>query len=332
MSGLLRSGLLLAACCTCAALAHVKPAASTRGRLLASRQPVMLAPTEEAEQDSSAQPDPAAVSSVPPEEPVATESPPPPEELGPYLKIKGKYLNAFGALYGVQSVLILGVIWWLALTLTELICSVTGWDEDRFFHDWVGKTWSRVNMAVGGCAPSEISGLDNIPPSDQPALYVSNHASWFDIPLVAQVIPNTFKFIAAAELQGLPLVGQQLTDGKHVCIDRSSRRGQLKSFKESVAYLKRGISIFAFPEGTRSRDGRMIPFKGGVFSMALKANVPIVPISISGAYETYPSNAILPLKPNSKELKVTVHPPIAVEGKTEEELSQSTRAAIASML
>lgn len=120
----------------------------------------------------------------------------------------------------------------------------------------------------------------------------------------AQIIPNQFKFIAAEELRGLPLVGQQLVDGKHVLIDRSTRRGQLKAFKESVAYLKRGISIFAFPEGTRSRDGKMIPFKGGVFSMALKADVPIVPISISGAFDTYPPSAILPLLPNSANLKV----------------------------
>mmetsp|Transcript_42673 Transcript_42673/g.97885 ORF Transcript_42673/g.97885 Transcript_42673/m.97885 type:complete len:206 (+) Transcript_42673:367-984(+) len=201
-----------------------------------------------------------------------------------------------------------------------------------FFHDWVGKTWSRVNMAVGGCAPSQILGLENVPPTDQPALYVSNHASWFDIPLVAQVIPNNFKFIAAAELQGLPLVGQQLVDGKHVLIDRSTRRGQLKSFKESVAYLKRGISIFAFPEGTRSRDGKLMPFKGGVFSMAVKANVPIVPISISGAFETYPPSAILPLLPNSERLKVTVHPQISVADRTEEEIAELTREAIASAM
>lgn len=259
-------------------------------------------------------------------------SPPLPEELGPYLTIKGKSINLFGALYGVQSVLILGSIWWLALTATEAFCKATGWDEDRSAHDWVGKTWSRVNMAVGGCAPSVVRGLDNIPPKEQPALYVSNHASWFDIPLVAQIIPNSFKFIAAAELRNLPLVGQQLTDGKHVLLDRSSRRGQLASFKESVAYLKRGISIFAFPEGTRSRNGQMMEFKGGVFSMAVKAGVPIVPISISGAYETYPSSAALPLLPNSENLKVVIHPPIAVDGKSEEELSELTRTAISSAL
>ena len=73
-------------------------------------------------------------------------------------------------------------------------------------------------------------------------MYVSNHASWFDIPLVAQAIPNQFKFIAASELQKLPLVGQQLRDGKHVLLDRSTRRGQLKSFKESA---RRCVSVVA---------------------------------------------------------------------------------------
>tara|TARA_B110001452_G_scaffold267217_1_gene276226 strand:- start:1642 stop:2667 length:1026 start_codon:yes stop_codon:yes gene_type:complete len=161
-------------------------------------------------------------------------SPPLPEELGPYLTIKGKSVNPFGALYGVQSVLFLGSLWWLALSLTETVCEATGWDEDREFHDWVGKTWSKVNMAVGGCAPSVVSGQENVPPKGQAALFVSNHASWFDIPLVAQCIPNHFKFMAAEELRNLPLVGQQLRDGKHILIDRTSRRDQLKAFKGSV--------------------------------------------------------------------------------------------------
>ena len=136
-----------------------------------------------------------------------------PEECGPYLTIKGKSINAFGALYGLQSVLLLGPLWWAALTLCEKVCEATGWDEDRVFHDGIGKAWSWLNMAVGGCSPAEVTGKDNLPAPGLPALYVSNHASWFDIPLVAQTIPNSFKFIAADELRDLPLVGQQLTDG-----------------------------------------------------------------------------------------------------------------------
>jgi len=255
-----------------------------------------------------------------------------PEECGPYLTIKGKSINAFGALYGLQSVLLLGPLWWAALTLCEKVCEATGWDEDRVFHDGIGKAWSWLNMAVGGCSPAEVTGKDNLPAPGLPALYVSNHASWFDIPLVAQTIPNSFKFIAADELRDLPLVGQQLTDGKHVLIDRSSRRGQLKSFKESVGYLKKGVGIFAFPEGTRSRNGRLMPFKGGVFSMAMKAGVPIVPISVVGTFETYPPAAALPILPNGENLRVHIHPQVHLEDRTEAELEQLTRDAILSAL
>ena len=163
---------------------------------------------------------------------------------------------------------------------------------------------------------------------------VSNHASWFDIPLVAQILlSQNFKFIAADELRGLPLVGQQLVDGKHVLIDRSTRRGQLRSYKESVAYLEEGIGIFAFPEGTRSRTGRMMDFKGGVFSMAMKAGVPIVPISLVGTFDTYPPSAVLPLLPNGDKLSVHIHPPLHTDqGLSEAELEERTRKVILSRL
>ena len=172
--------------------------------------------------------------------------------------------------------------------------------------------------------------------------------------LPLQAIPNTYKFVAADELRAVPIVSQQLIDGKHILIDRSTRKGQLKSFKESVNYLKKGVGVFAFPEGTRSRSGRMMPFKGGVFAMATKAGVPIVPITVCGTYYTYPSQAILPLRPNpvddnwlhaalleqgivpagaaEEALEVHIHPQISSDGRTEAELEELTRAAILSKL
>ena len=128
-------------------------------------------------------------------------------------------------------------------------------------------------------------------------------------------------------------MGQQLVDGKHVLIDRSTRRGQLRSYKESVAYLEEGIGIFAFPEGTRSRTGRMMDFKGGVFSMAMKAGVPIVPISLVGTFDTYPPSAVLPLLPNGDKLSVHIHPPLHTDqGLSEAELEERTRKVILSRL
>ena len=134
-------------------------------------------------------------------------------------------------------------------------------------------------MWVGRCGPKVIDGTEHLPPRGKAALLVSNHNSWFDIPMIAQAVPNPFKYLAAAELKTLPLVGQQLAHGNHVLIDRSTKRGRFRAFKESVAYLQRGVSIMAFPEGTRSHDGTMQPFKGGVFSMALKARRDVAEMS-----------------------------------------------------
>ena len=134
-------------------------------------------------------------------------------------------------------------------------------------------------MWVGRCGPKVIDGTEHLPPRGKAALLVSNHNSWFDIPMIAQAVPNPFKYLAAAELKTLPLVGQQLAHGNHVLIDRSTKRGRFRAFKESVAYLQRGVSIMAFPEGTRSHDGTMQPFKGGVFSMELKARRDVAEMS-----------------------------------------------------
>ena len=108
---------------------------------------------------------------------------------------------------------------------------------------------------------------------------------------------------------------------------------QLRSFKESVDWLTNGVSIMAFPEGTRSRNGKLAKkFKGGVFAMATKTKVPIVPISLVGTFSTFPPEALMPYGPKGNFLEVHFHPPIQTEGRSEGELEELTRAAIASKL
>ena len=88
----------------------------------------------------------------------------------------------------------------------------------------------------------------------------------------------------------------------------------------------------AFPEGRRSDDGRLMDFKGGLFSMAVKSNVPIVPLSISNTHAVMPSNALFPFQAGAGKLHIHVHPPIDVEGKSEAELSELVRTALLSKL
>eukprot|EP00979_Chaetoceros_neogracilis_P005979 scaffold1174_cov281-Chaetoceros_neogracile.AAC.10 len=115
-------------------------------------------------------------------------------------------------------------------------------------------------------------------------------------------------------------------------IDREDRRSQLRTFKEGVSYLTNGVPLMAFPEGKRSSDGRLAEFKGGIFSMANKANVPIVPISISNTHEIMPSNALFPFQKGKGRLHVHVHEPIYAEGRNEKELAELVKEKLLSRM
>jgi 1-acyl-sn-glycerol-3-phosphate acyltransferase len=115
-------------------------------------------------------------------------------------------------------------------------------------------------------------------------------------------------------------------------IDREDRRSQLRTFKEGIAWLKKGVPLMAFPEGKRSKDGRLMEFKGGLFSMAVKTKVPIVPITICNAHAIMPSYGLLPVQRGAGKLHVHVHEAIDTDGKTEAELGELVRAAFLSQL
>jgi len=119
-----------------------------------------------------------------------------------------------------------------------------------------------------------------------------------------------------------------LKQGEHVLIDRIDKRSQLRTFKQAITYLKNGIPIMAFPEGARSPDGRLMPFKGGIFSMAVKAKVPIVPLCLSNTHAVFPRLGFLPVQSGRDKLRVYVHDPIDVEGKSEEEIALEVRRAL----
>lgn len=120
--------------------------------------------------------------------------------------------------------------------------------------------------------------------------------------------------------------------GNHILIDREDRRSQIRTFKEGITWLKNGVPIMAFPEGMRSRDGRLMAFKGGLFSMAVKTKVPIVPITISNTHAVFPANAVFPVQRGGSKLQVHVHSPIDTTDKTEAELEILVREAFLSKL
>ncbi|GFH46995.1 1-acyl-sn-glycerol-3-phosphate acyltransferase [Chaetoceros tenuissimus] len=267
----------------------------------------------------------------------------PRSEIHPIIKLKEgepkeKFVNAHG-LYCILVTIILNPIWAVAMWITDAVCKAfPDLDPNRAFYDNTGKVWSRLWLTVTDSYPTISGDVDRIriPKNEEDSLgaclFVANHSSWLDIPILCTVLDPVFKFIAKGELKSIPCIGQQLVGGNHIMIDREDRRSQLRTFKEGVNYLKSGVPLMAFPEGKRSQDGRLDAFKGGIFSMAVKAGVPIVPISLSNTHAVMPSNALFPFQTGAGKLHVHVHEPIEVEGKSEAELAETVKEKLLSRM
>lgn len=144
--------------------------------------------------------------------------------------------------------------------------------------------WARAAVRAAG-VPVVAHGLENVR-EGEPQIIVSNHVSWFDIFAIAAVLPIPFYFVAKKELERIPLFGTAWKAAGHISIDRSDRQKAIQSLREAGAQVRRDRgSVIIFPEGTRSRSGRLQPFKKGAFTLAVEAGVPIVPTAVTGSYD-----------------------------------------------
>eukprot|EP00887_Chlorella_sp_A99_P003758 scaffold7.g3758.t1 len=175
--------------------------------------------------------------------------------------------------------------------------------------------------------PVEIEGRENLLPPDQPVVYVANHLSFLDIYTLFW-LNRDFKFISKTSNFLIPIIGWSMFLTGHVMINRVDRRSQLECLKQCGELLKRGASVLFFPEGTRSKDGRMYGFKKGAFSVAAKAKVPVVPVTLVGTGNLMPNAREYLLFPG--RVKVVVHPPIAPGDAGA--MAERARAQIASSL
>ena len=128
-----------------------------------------------------------------------------------------------------------------------------------------------------------VEGLENIPQSV--CVFMANHTSNIDPPAIVHAIPRRVALLAKKELFQIPIVGAALTVAKIVPVDRKDREAAVASVERAVANLRAGVSFLVYPEGTRSRDGRLLPFKKGTFVMAIEAGAPIVPVSVANAHK-----------------------------------------------
>lgn len=188
-------------------------------------------------------------------------------------------------------------------------------DGRRNYIHKISYNWAKLVMKTAG-AKVNIVGLENLP-SDQTILFVSNHQSNFDIPLLLSCIDIPKGFIAKKELENWPLISTWMKYLNCILMDRDNLRKSAEAIVDGIKLLKSGYSMVVFPEGTRSKGGPVDEFKGGSFKLATKSKCLIVPLTINGTYKLMESNKNI-IK--GADIELVIHPQIDTNSLTKEEL------------
>lgn len=200
----------------------------------------------------------------------------------------------------------LGVLLWTVITVVLLPSRIARIKA----CNWFGKTVCAAMVKLSGC-PVTVTGTEHLN-GRRPAIYVSNHTSIMDIFLASSLSPVGTVGVAKKEVVWYPFFGQLYLLSGHLRIDR----GRSAQAKETLARMgdmvrEKGLSIFLWPEGTRSRDGRLLPLKKGLVYLAVQTGLPVVPIVVAGAHRSWSKGS---LKLERVPIQVTVRPPIDTSG------------------
>ncbi|EAT59524.1 lysophospholipid acyltransferase family protein [Chlorobium ferrooxidans] len=198
--------------------------------------------------------------------------------------------------------LILVPIMFIGMTI-YLFVNLIDRTGDSFYR--LAAWWGRFSAKLFGISV-EVIGRENYS-SDQNYLLVSNHAGMADIPLILGNIAINLRFLAKEELGKIPIFGWTLKLAGYVMIKRGQNRDALKSLLAASNVLKKGRSVHIFPEGTRSFDGKLLPFKRGAFLVAEKGGAPVLPVTIIGSHLITPKKS---LKINKGKIRIIIAPPI----------------------
>lgn len=178
----------------------------------------------------------------------------------------------------------------------------------------IARLWAKIIIWVTGVKVS-IKGLENID-IDYPYVYAMNHQSYFDIFAILSALPVQFKWMAKKQLFYIPFLGWAMRNCNYISVDRKTPKGAYKALKKALDFINQGYSIIIFPEGTRSKDGYIGPFKTGGIVLALRSNKPIVPVTIIGTRHILPKGGRFI---RSGHVKVIIDKPIPTEGYKETE-------------
>jgi len=177
----------------------------------------------------------------------------------------------------------------------------------------VARAWARSILFVSGIRV-RVNGLENLNVGGS-CILMPNHQSNFDIPVLLGCLPVQFRWLAKAELFKIPIFGRGMRGCGYISIDRSNRKSAFQSLAEAAIKIRNGVSVLIFPEGTRSWDGKILPFKKGGFVLSVDAGVPIVPIVIFNTGSIMPKGK---LRIRTRSVRMDILAPIPTSGYTRE--------------
>lgn len=219
--------------------------------------------------------------------------------------------------------------WTLFCAVTAMLSTLID-PSGRAYHRFA-LLWSRYGLRIAG-VKLEVEGAELVP-RDRPFILMGNHQSNFDILALFQAVPVRFNWLAKEELFKVPFFGPSIRSAGYIPINRGDGRDALKSLDRAAKLISAGTSVAIFPEGTRSTDGHLLPFKRGGFILAAKAGVPVIPFTIVGSRSVNPPDNFLFLRPGT--IRIRFGPPIPTGergAKQQATLMEQVREAIASKL
>ena len=186
--------------------------------------------------------------------------------------------------------------------------------------------WGRLILVTSGVR-LERAGHP-LPPDHESCIFVANHSSIYDVPVLFTAVPRQLRLMAKATLGYVPFIGWHLHRGGHLLVNRTNPGAGI--FKKMQRMARSGASLLVFPEASRTSDGQVKKFKGGIFLLAIEHGLPIVPVSLDGTRRVMPKGR---LRVEPATVRVTVHAPIPTRGLSREDarvLADQARAVVAS--
>jgi len=243
---------------------------------------------------------------------------------GPHLKVANKVLSLCGLMYLAN--IVVSAVLLFPFVCVSYVFSLIFDKKRRRLTDFLVSLWARFAMMLCLYHP-KIEGKENLPSDSEGVLYLANHTSYLDILTLSAFLNRGFKYVSKIEVLDIPIIGWAMQMAGHIAVRRNNRDSQVKTVTDTIHALKNGNSVCMFPEGTRTKTGRLNTFKKGSFVIAKKAGARIVPISLCNVTKWFPIWAWMPLACPT-DIIIKIHPPIDPEGLEESELFQQTYCAI----